>query len=236
MNDGIRALDPQDPRDLEAVAKMHTALLPGSPVCQLGAEFMQRFYYRKLVEDGLIHCDLYINEGTPVGFIAYTEIPSRFMSEGLRRHGLYLAGIMILSLLRHPSRIAAVLRTLRIMSRRTRKTEGAQEGEMLSLGVLPQFRSPDFTRRTGTRISSALFENARGYFRNRGVAEIYLLVEAENKPAMMLYKAMGGRFEQDAASKGKSLRVTYSSADRRDYAAAPEKRHADALSSTSLNK
>jgi len=216
MGDGIRPLDPRNPRDLEAVTRMHAALIPQSPVCQLGPEFMQKFYYRKLVEDKLIQCDLYEHEGTPAGFIAYTEIPSRFMSEGLRHHWLYLTGVLAFSICRNPQRIAAVLKALTIMGSRTRKTRTSGEGEMLSLGVLPEFRTPQFIRRTGKRIPSALFEHARTYFRNKGVVNIYLLVEAENTPAMMLYRAMGGRFEPDVDSGGKSLRVTYSSAEQKN--------------------
>lgn len=234
MDDGIRPLDPRNPHDLEAVTRMHAALIPQSPVCRLGAEFMEKFYYRKLVEDGLIHCDLYVHEGTPAGFIAYTEIPSRFMSEGLRHHWLYLAGVMARSIFRHPQRVGAVLKALTIMGSRTRKKGTSREGEMLSLGVLPEFRNPEFIRRTGKRIPSALFEHARTYFRNQGVVDIYLLVEAENKPALMLYRAMGGRFEPDVDSGGKSFRVLYSSAEQKnDGSTADEKRPGETPSAAS---
>src|SRR3989338_4160156 len=94
MEDGIRPLDPRSVADVESAARLHSLLLPRSPLSQLGPEFMRHFYYRTLIEDGLVRCDLYNYRGVAVGFIAYTKYPSDFMARGLRRHCFYLAALM----------------------------------------------------------------------------------------------------------------------------------------------
>jgi ribosomal protein S18 acetylase RimI-like enzyme len=173
---------------------------------------MRHFYYRTLIEDGLVRCDLYHYRGVAVGFIAYTKYPSDFMARGLRRHWFYLAALMAGLGLRHPKRLAVMLRVLATMKGRGSQGGSIPEGEALSFGVLPEYRSSEFVRRTGRRISRELFEHAREYFRREKIASFRLLVEADNREALLFYHAMGGRFRH-GPPEGRTVEIICATTD-----------------------
>jgi len=178
------------------VASLHAALLPDSPVARLGPRFLSRFYYRVLVADALLQCRVAYEDGVPVGFIAFTARPATFMSEGLRRHWLRLAAVLAWEALADPRRIVLMLWTARLMrGRASVPTPG--EGELLSFGVLPEFRGMDYLRRTGRRIGAELFAAARGDLRDAGVERFRAVVATDNAPALMFYQAQGCRVDRD---------------------------------------
>ena len=207
MKDGIAPLDPRSTDDIEAAVRLHTLLLPRSPVVQLGPEFMRHFYYRTLIEDGLLCCDLYYWQGDAAGFIAYTKHASSFLASGLRRHWVFLAALMVWVTLRHPARLMVMLRVLGMMRGRRGRTGSISEGESLSFGVLPEYRSREFVGRTGRRISMELFEGVREYFRRERISSFRFLTEADNREALLFYHAMGGRFLQDSPEGGRTVEV-----------------------------
>jgi ribosomal protein S18 acetylase RimI-like enzyme len=192
MKDGLEPLDPRDSSAVDAIARLHSELLPGSPISRLGRRFMRRFYYRLLVADRLIGGHLFYVEGQPAGFIAYTAQPGRFMIEGLKRHWLFLSGLMGADLLADPRRLRTVIWTLNHM-RQPGHAPAPGEGEILSFGVSPEFRNSQFVRRTGRRVSAELFECARDYFRRQGIAHYRAVVESGNREALLFYHAHGCR-------------------------------------------
>jgi len=206
---GIKRLDPQDSVDVESAARLHRELLPSSPVPRLGQAFMCRFYYRKLIEDGLICCDLYYDHGKAVGFIVYTKHASDFMARGLRRHWLYLSVLMAAAVLRRPTRIGVILSLLGI-SRTLKESSGNSTwGELLSLGVIPECRNSQYVRRTGRRISLELVEQAKEYFRAEHVSGFRGMVEARNRETLLFYHALGCEFQQVPGRRGETIQVIY---------------------------
>jgi ribosomal protein S18 acetylase RimI-like enzyme len=200
MTDGLVPLQPGDRNAVRDVARLHQALLPGSPIPRLGRRFMERFYYRTLVEDGLLAAHLYYVEGRAAGFITLTAVPSRFMAEGLRRHWWGLAGILLWELLADPRRIAVIVWTLRHMGRQGVAPAEPGEGEILSFGVLPEFRTPAFVRRSGRRIAGELFDRAVASLQADGTHRIRAVVETRNREALMFYHARGCQVRAGAES------------------------------------
>ena len=213
MKDGVTPLDPRSVTDVESAVRLHALLLPRSPVARLGSAFMRHFYYRVLIEDGLVRCDLYHCQGVAAGFIVYTTYPSDFMAQGLRRHWLYLALLMVGLGLRHPVRLAVMLRVLTSMRGRRSQAGSISEGEALSFGVLPEYRSSEFVRRTGRRISRELFQRASEYFRREKIASFRLLVEADNREALLFYHAMGGRVRHGPKEGGQTVEIICATGD-----------------------
>lgn len=205
MKDGLEKLDPRDRAAVADVARLHGELLPGSPISRLGPDFMQRFYYRKLVEDGLVCCSIYYCDGAAAGFIAYTQYGTTFMSEGLRRHLLYLGAVMAVSVLRSPRRLATILWTLNHMRTQQGGQRPALASELLSFGVLPQFRTAKYIRETGRRISMALYDSACDYFRSHGIRTFRAMVEKSNREALLFYRSLDCEF--DPGAEGKSVEV-----------------------------
>ncbi len=66
-------------------------------------------------------------------------------------------------------------------------------GETLSLGVLPEFRGRDHAR-TGRHVARELFDAAKKYFRDNAIAEFSLVVDADNREALLFYRTAGCRF------------------------------------------
>lgn len=193
----IVAVDPRDPRQVVAAADLHRKLLGRSPIPRLGDLFMTRFFYSRLVGDGLIRCYLYRVDRQYVGFLSLTEKPYSFMSEGRRRHFFRLAVILGLAVLAKPSRVRILWDTLGAARRKTLTGEGDGIGELLSFGVLEGFSA----RRDGPqglRIPNILFDEGIRYFRERGFRRIEWSVDHDNLAAMIFYRSYGATLEKSA--------------------------------------
>lgn len=193
----IVAVDPRDPQQVRAAAGLHGKLLGRSPVPRLGDLFMTRFFYSRLVDDGLIRCYLYRVDGQYVGFLSLTEKPYSFMSEGRRRHFVRLAVILGLAVLARPSRVRILWDTLAAARRKTSTADREGIGELLSFGVLEEFSG----RREGPqqlRIPTILFDAGIRYFRERGFRLVEWSVDRDNLAAMIFYRSYGATLEKSA--------------------------------------
>src|SRR5437764_450962 len=152
MVTGIRELSPDDQSAVHAVARLHCELLPRSPAALLGHEFLESFYYRSLVEDRLVWCNTFYYDCVLAGFIACTHSAYDFMTQGLRSDWLELARVLVNSIVRNPRHLKVIAGVAQMMRKRNRQSPSTCNSEILSLGVLPEFRGSDFLRRTGRRI------------------------------------------------------------------------------------
>lgn len=227
METGLKPLVPTNPRQVQEVSRLHEKLLPESPVVRLGLTFLESFYYKKLVAERLVWCDLYYHDGVAAGFIAYTDQPKDFMSCGLRHHWPWLAIVLAGSVARNPARSKTILQVLAMMRSRKQELPGGARGEILSFGVLPDFRGVEFIRRTGRRISRELFESAKEFFRQRNIQSFRMLVRANNREALLFYHALGCSFEPYPGPNEKTMQVTYTFAGDVISAKAPRGRPRD---------
>ncbi len=203
----IAALDPDDPEQVLAAARLHAQLLERSPIARLGLPFMNRFYYSRLVKDGLITCDFYVHRGEYAGFVVSTESPSTFMAEGRRRHFVFLLALLGWCVVLWPPRLGTILQTMKIARRRQPLEEESRTGELLSFGVLPahrQARDPE----TGLRISNVLFDHAIAKFRDRGFTRLQWNLEGDNKPAMFFYLSYGATATKSETAWPSDYRLT----------------------------
>ncbi len=179
---------PPEPREL---ADLHTRLLPFSPLALLGPIFMEKFYYRVLPRADLIFGGTAYVDDRPVGFIVATSDSSGFMPVAIRRYWARLVGVLVLSLLRSPGRLGAALEGWNVL----RNLEPAQRdhrvGELLSLGVLPEYRTGRFLVEAGLRIPTGLLDLAVEQMRQRGVELIRAIVDEDNLQARFFYHGAG---------------------------------------------
>jgi ribosomal protein S18 acetylase RimI-like enzyme len=209
MRDGIKPLDPQDRSDVADAARLYAALLPNTALTKLGEDFMKGFYFGALVEDGIIRCDLYYYQGRPAGFIAYTEQGWGFVSVSVRRHWFRLGMLLGWSVLRNPARLKTIGEVLLLMRKRGDEPPPPYRAEFLVFGVLPEFRSREFIQQTGRRISAELFENAKQCFARLGLPGFRLMVEADNREAVLFYHRMGCKLEKLSFGEGKVLQAVF---------------------------
>ncbi len=194
----LRELDPDRPQDVRAVARMHLDLLSWGPMAGLGLPFLEGYCYRVLVRDGLMNAALAEVDGRPAGFVVYTGRPGGFLSQALRRHPWRAAAAVLASLAARPQAFLklgrAVSAPLFHLSGRAASLPMA-EGEILAIGVYPEYRSLPFLQATGRRIGRELYDHALSRLRALGKRSVHMDVDAFNREALLFYHALGGRFQ-----------------------------------------
>ena len=193
----LREIDPANRRDVAAITRLHLGLLGHGPMARLGELFLRRFCYTVLLHDGLMRAALFEVDGRPAGFVAYTARSISFHREAVRRHWVYVACLIALSVVRDPRLVARLLHAVRLMfSRRAELNLGRDPlGEVLAIGVLPEYLTPEFVHRTAVRIGDELITHVVSSLRRLGVDRMRMVVEAHNTPALLFYYHLGGRFE-----------------------------------------
>ena len=194
MRSRLREIDSAT-QDVASITGLHLELLGHGPMARLGELFLRRFCYGVLLRDGLMRAALFEVDGRPAGFVAYTSRSITFHREAIRRHWAYVAWLIALSVVRDPRLVARLLKAARLMfSRRAELDLGRDPlGEVLAIGVLPEYRTPEFVHRTGLRVGEELIAHVMSYFRSVGVDRARMVVEAHNKPALLFYHRLGGR-------------------------------------------
>jgi len=208
----VEVLDPENRADVAGVAALHRQELADSPVAQFGMRFLRDFYYRTLVADGLIHCTIGKADGRVVGFISYTTTPTTFMGEGLRRHFVRLAWILVRSVVARPRLVRDILGVLRIMRERSREEEpgsvSESVGEVLSLVSLKPYQK-QIPEGGKSRLTVRLFEEMVAFFRSHRIEQIHLLVKPENKASNLFCSIMGCRLGKIVQGGRPVHRYTY---------------------------
>jgi ribosomal protein S18 acetylase RimI-like enzyme len=194
---GLREIDPSLGADVTAVTGLHMRLLGHGPMARLGEPFLRRFCYTTLLADGLMRVALFEVDGRAAGFIAYTSRSITFHRVAIRRHAPYVAWLLARSVLRDPRRLARVGKAVWLMVSRRAERDLAQDplGEVVAIGVLPEFRGADYARANGLSIGEALVGHVMARLRADGVTRMRMVVEAHNTATLLFYHRLGARFE-----------------------------------------
>ena len=207
---GIETLDPRNADDVSAVADIHMQVLGDSPIVGLGPRFLRNVFYGKLVEDGAVRVIMCRHEGQIIGFISYTPDPQGFMGKGIRKHFLYLTGVMSVSILTKPALIKGIIRALGMVRARAgeREEHDPRLGEVISLATRPgsQKHVPEGGT---TRLAVRLFQDAITAFRDLQYERIHLLVQPDNRASNILCSVMGCQFEKISVAGKPTHRYTY---------------------------
>lgn len=187
----LEPVDAGSPDRSADLALLHAALLGHSPVALLGPDFMRKFYYRTLPRMSLICGHVAYVDDQPAGFMVATQDSSGFMRQALRKRFLQIAGVMAWSLLRSPERLGAVWEGVQIMRGLPAAQPAQPAGEVLSFGVLPQYRAREFMVRTRLRISQELLKATLAQLTARGVMQARVIVDADNLEARLFYLGNG---------------------------------------------
>lgn len=193
----LREVSSNNKQDMATVARLHMELLDYGPMAGLGELFIRQVGYSIHLRDGLLKVALYEVAGRPAGFVAYTSRSITFHRSGLGKHWLYVMWILTISMLQDPRRLRRLLRAIRVI--RSRRAEGnlGQDplGEIVAIAVLPQYRKPEFTRRTGLRLAQELVAHARSRLKQAGVTKMRMVVDDDNKAALFFYHGLGAQLE-----------------------------------------
>ncbi len=193
MSYRLEPLNSTDGDTAADLAYLHGALLGHSPVALLGPAFMREFYYRDLPRMGLITGAVAYVDDRPAGFIVGTTDSSGFMQKALRARFLAVAWVMFRSVLTSPARIGAVWEALQIMRNLPPATgrDAGMTGEILSFGVLPEFRNRYFMLKRRLRVSQDLLKKVLGQLGEKGISKARVIVDADNLEARLFYLGNG---------------------------------------------
>ena len=193
----IREISPGDHRDLAVIGRLHVELLPFGPMAKLGEGFVREVCYRVPMADGLLKLAVFEHEGVILGFVAYTDRSITFHRLALRAHWLYSVAMVISAIAKDPRRLPKLLRVGRVVLSRRAEQETLTDplGEVVCLAVRPEGLTANFARQIGVRISEALVEYARVQLARTGVERMRMIVDADNRPVLMLYSFMGATLE-----------------------------------------
>ena len=193
----IREISPADRKGLKTVSRLHVQLLPFGPMAKLGEMFVREVCYRIPMADGLIKVAVFEHEDRVLGFVAYTERSVTFHRTALGKHWLYSGAMTVAAILRDLRRLPKLIRVGRVILSRRAEHETLQDplGEVVCLAVLPEALKADFVRRTKVRVSEALVSYVKGELGRRGIERMRMIVDADNRPVLMLYHFMGARLE-----------------------------------------
>jgi ribosomal protein S18 acetylase RimI-like enzyme len=206
----IRAVGPEDRSALHAVAVLHEELLPFGPLAALGADFLRVVCYQAPVRDGLLAVGLAEADGRPAGFVAYTADSERFHAEAMKRHVLLAGFQLVLALAKDPRRLKAVPRILRVLRSRVNDGEDRSDvGEVIGVGVRPEYLTPKFRKRTGRWLSKDLIGHAAEAVQATGKQKLRMFVAAENSRTLLLYQLLGAEFERLEHGGEPTVAVTF---------------------------
>jgi len=198
---GLVRLDPNDREQLEAFARLHEATLPESVPVQFGRRFMTRFYFPRLVADGLAAGDLFRFEGQWAGYNLYTKFPHTMLRDAIKRHFWFLCGFMPTVFLANPRALLAIPKML---GNQGGFPEKPRTGYFLTFGVDPNFRG---TEVGGKRISFHLMERMFEYFREAGCEAVEATVDVVNERALRFYRSCGFQVEDRGFDSGRKLQI-----------------------------
>ena len=191
MNYTIRHFDTSREPPRKDLALLHRVLLPHSPVALLGSNFMEDFYYHLLPRNNLIFGSVAYIDGEPAGFVVATGDSAGFMGKAIRRYWYLLFWIITVSLVSKPSRIHAVWEAMQILGDVSTSDIPTGTGELLSLAVLPEYRTGEFNRETELNIAADLRRTAMENLHSRAVKQVRTVVDADNLIGNIFYRADG---------------------------------------------
>jgi hypothetical protein len=207
----IREVDPDVDADAVTAARLHAQLFGEiGPIAKLGDRLLRRYCYDYLLRTDLMKAVLIEVGGEAAGLAAYTGDPVALHSAALRSHLPFLVSETLRALVEQPSllrRLPAAAQLLWDRRRERLPVEGGKFAEVVAFGVLPQFLTRQFIRRTGLHVSDLLLEHvldqvwARGFPRVRGV------VLVSNKPAVSFFSVRASRVEPYPAAAKPSIQV-----------------------------
>lgn len=193
----LREIAPADAAGLDTIADLHMELLGFGPMAGLGWRFVRDICYEAHMQDNLLRVALATVDGAPAGFVAYTPYSISFHRSGLSAHWVRAGWAVARSLLVKPSRVIKLARALKVLlSRRGETVLGTDPlGEVVCVAVRRQYLAPAFVRRSGLRLSEVLVRHAAEQLPRDGAQKMRMIVDADNKPVLMLYHLMGAHFE-----------------------------------------
>ena len=194
----VRDIDPASRTDTAWAAKLHRELFAQiGMIAQLGPQVLQRFCYGRLIEDGLMRAALALVDGRPAGLIAFTTDSRAVHRATVGSHFLVALREVVIATIRSPRVALGFPRAARLIweRRNERFAEGTPVAEAMAFGVRADYRSHEFLRATGIRVSDRLLHHALRSLKSCGVRRVRGVILARNQAAAAFARKCGASVE-----------------------------------------
>ena len=183
-----------EPGDMEAVTILHSKALKIGFLSTLGEDFLGIIY------EGITTSDLGVifvceEDGKVAGFIAGSTDTKKMFKDIKRRKFTRLAGNLAGKVLRKPS----IVKNLRRSLEYPEMAGDSVAAELLSIAVYEDFR--------GKGIGSALVEALVKYFKERGVSAFKVSVDQRLDGADEFYERLGFELRDSIEIYGKKMNI-----------------------------
>jgi hypothetical protein len=175
VRDGIRRLTPDD---IDALLAIQESTLPDTMAARLGDRF-NVLYFRSVLGEPLCFVDGYFVDGRVVGFLAYSPAAAEMLRRVVRHNRMPFVAATAAGLLVSPSSLGVVLRIVMAILARVPETGSEIEAEMLSMGVLADFRGRREVRGRTVRVAHELVQHAFSVLRANGARRVKAFVKLE---------------------------------------------------------
>lgn len=161
-------------RELDDLLALQQRVLPDTMSARLGRRFNDVYHATMLKSDDYI-CDGYFVDGQLVGYLSYTANTMHLLRDVLRRNILSYVSAIIVDALREPRTLGLIFRVARSVLIPSAEPRPDVTAELLSVGVLPEFRGGRGKDTTVRPVADALLNNALATLRARGVTSVRLV-------------------------------------------------------------
>lgn len=208
----IREVDPANETDTVWAAQLHQELFADiGMVAKLGQRVLQRFCYGQMIQDGLMRAALAVVDGQPAGLMVFTTDSQAMFRAILRSHFLASLRELTSATLTRPRILLRLPGAARLVFQRHRERleQNRPVAEVLCFGVKPEFRSHDFIRTTGIRVSDRLLHHTLLAFKNLGIPEGRGVIMVSNRPALAFMRMRAARIRPYPNASEPSVEVWY---------------------------
>ncbi len=194
VNFSIRQIVQGDRQGIDLTTELHMDLLGFGPIAQFGPEVIRETIYVTGINEQLLEVAIAEVDGRPAGFIAYTIDHHRFHASLIGSHRLKVMTVMAKAIFTRPSRLRHVPRSLKaVISRDDLGDKTSSDAtEVACFGVRPEFLTPEFIHRTKVRVGVKLLQHAASCFLQHGFDRTRMIVDADNRLALLFYQSLGG--------------------------------------------
>lgn len=186
---------PLSEKHIKEIAEIYARELPSSPLVFLGKDFLERFYYRYLIQRPDTAAFVYLIDNQVAGFVIGVNQANTFFNRLIKDHIGALIKILFFSIYKRPLLLFHVLGSCRfILAKPAGYQTEAKDAEIVTLAVRPEFRSPEFFKERGIKIAKALVETALAQLKRSGAKRVKAFIEQSNVMAQIFYRNLGFRY------------------------------------------
>lgn len=185
---------PLTPPYFRAISEAHVVLDPTAFLSQnlkIGAAFREQIFYPLITEDPRSFVWIYLAQGVLAGYVAATENVEDFYRRLKGYRPFLLGSLIVKAALKNPGILIKYISSAIQLEQSF--TTIPIRAEILSLGVLPRFRTPEFERNLRASVAQSLFDKTVGTFQVRGISQFKVMTLQENRAANRFYEKQGCR-------------------------------------------